>query len=132
MSESVLLYCTVRSVNVSWSDLTPLSGPLLEGTQLTQSNSDHSIGQQSVTSTQFSFFATQQYFYLKRNWRMLRNGTRWCISNFNVIGEKLSKTFEVSEQGGGSEHRVSDSSPTLCSGNVLFWNSISLFRQLLG
>ncbi len=63
---------------------------------------------------------------------MLRNGTRWCISNFNVIGEKLSKTFEVSEQGGGSEHRVSDSSPTLCSGNVLFWNSISLFRQLLG
>ncbi len=32
---------------------------------------------------------------------MLRNGTRWCIYKLNVIGEELSKKFEVSEQGGG-------------------------------
>ena len=31
---------------------------------------------------------------------MLRNGTRWCISNLNVIGEELGKKFEVSERGG--------------------------------
>ncbi len=46
---------------------------------------------------------------------MLRNGTRWCISDFNVIGEELSKKFEVSEQGGVSKHRVSDSTG---SGNL--------------
>jgi hypothetical protein len=36
---------------------------------------------------------------------MFRSGTRWSISNLAVIGEEMSKKFEVSELGGAvSEH----------------------------
>jgi hypothetical protein len=59
-----------------------------------------------------SFF--QPDFDVKNTWSMLINGTRWCISNFIEIEQRMSEKFEVSERGVVSEHGVRDSTFGSC------------------
>ena len=60
----------------------------------------------SVTINQLSFFATQQYYYLKNTWSMFRYSTRQCIFNFVVIGWEMSEIFEVTDEGVLTEEAV--------------------------
>jgi len=79
-------------------DSMPLSWPLLEGTAYSiKPRPWHQSA--SVTNSKFSFFATQQYFYFKNTWSMLKDSTRYCIPNFVVIERRVSEKFEVSDNG---------------------------------
>ena len=107
---SIMLPRSVRPSR-SWhlhKSSTPLSWMLLEGAWLTRPNPDTACVRESanVTSSQLARCAKQEYYCSKNAWNMFTHSTRVCILNLVAIGSKMSEIFEVSEEGGVSEHPV--------------------------